>query len=560
MNHENDNEIQKVNPEAEQESPAAEQAGAAENTASEHSQQEEAAALQADPQVEPVVEPGGENKPEQHKFKDLTASTKFRRGSISTAFTVGFIVVVILINVIVSILGQRFPSINLDFTKNSSNTLSEQAITVVDSVKAPITLYILATEAQTKGDQVLTEYGIQYSQVGILASKMAERNSNIKIEYIDLVKNPTFANQYKSDNLVEGDVIVKSDKRYRVINYNELFDVQYSSDGSSQNTYSLVDSALASGVNSAIAENLPIVAFDSGHSEQLDATTYKSLLSNNNFETKDFNLLSDAIPDKTQMIVLGCPTTDYTDEEIKKLDDFLSSTALAGDRSLMVTFHPSQKEMPKLSTFLKEWGIEVPQALVAETDSTKYYSDASNILSNVQTSLDLGTKTDYTTTPFITPQTNPINLLFTSKETKVTYSLAKSNDTSYLVDSNSKTTDTPAKQAYNTAVLSQDTVKSGDKSYKANVIALGSTLMFSPEILSANTFGDGKYVVDLSKYATGTSNTATAITSNSIQTNVSDITLSTQASTLIGFGIFTVLIPLLIAIAGIMVFYKRRHL
>lgn len=90
------------------------------------------------------------------------------------------------------------------------------------------------------------------------------------------MKNPTFAADYKSDNLIEGDVIVKSDKRDRVVAYTELFNVQYGSDGTTTNTYSLVDSALASGVNSVIADSLPVAAFDTGHSEQLDATTYKN--------------------------------------------------------------------------------------------------------------------------------------------------------------------------------------------------------------------------------------------------------------------------------------------
>jgi ABC-2 type transport system permease protein len=308
-----------------------------------------------------------------------------------------------------------------------------------------------------------------------------------------------------------------------------------------------------------VTENLPVVAFDTGHSEQLDASTYKSLLKNNSFEAKDVNLLTDAIPEKAQMLVLGCPTTDYTQEEIKKLDAFLSSTTLAGDRSLLVTFHPSQKTMPNLATFLKEWGIEVPQAIIVESDQTKCYTDdASYILSNPQTDLSLGGKANYGY--FTTPQSNPINLLFDSKETKKTYSLAKSNETCYLQDSSTKEGATPAKASYNTAVLSQDTVKSGDKQYKANVIAMGSTLMFNSEILGASTFGNAAYVIDLSKYATGTSNSATAVTVNPVQTNVADITLSAGASTLLGLGVFTFLIPLLIAIAGICVYRKRRHL
>jgi ABC-2 type transport system permease protein len=506
-----------------------------------------------------LEEENRETKQKQHKFKEYTESARFKHGSISTAFSVGFIVVIILLNVIVGILGQKFPSMNLDLTKSSANTLSSQAIQIVNSVKVPVTIHILASETQVKGDQILSEYGIQYSQVGVLAAKMAEKNSNIKVEYIDLTKNPVFVSEHKSDNLQEGDVLITSDKRDRVLAYTDLFDVQTGQDGTSQNTFSKVDGALASGLNSVVAESLPVVAFDTGHSEQLDSTTYKSYLKNNNFETKEVNLLTDAVPEKTQMIVLGCPTTDYTQEEIKKLDTFLSSTTLAGDRSLLITFHPSQETMPNLATFLKEWGIEVPQAIIVESDQSKYYtSDASYILSNLQTDLSLGGKADYGY--FTTPQSNPINLLFDTKGTKKTYSLAKSNETCYLQNSNSKQGETPAKASYNTAVLSQDTIKSGEKEYKANVVALGSTLMFNSEIMGASTFGNAAYMIDLSKYATGTSNAATAVTISPVQTNVSDITLSAQASTLLGLGVFTILIPLLIAIAGIFVYRKRRNL
>lgn len=514
----------------------------------------------AQTEEKPEAEEMPAKKPGKNKLKQYVSSTRFRRGSISTAFTVGFLAIVILINVIVGILGEKYPSMNLDLTKNGTNTLSAQAVKIVDGVKNPVTIYIIATESQTKNDQILSGYGIQYSQVGSLAAKIAEKNPKIKVQYIDLAKNPTFATKYKSENIQEGDVVIESEKRNRVLAYTDLFDVQYSQDGTSTEVYSKVDSALASGLNSVTAESLPVVAFDTGHSEKMDTSVYKNLLSGNNFETKDFNLLTDAIPDKTQLIVLGCPSTDYTDTEIKKLSDFLSSTKLAGDRTLMVTFHPSVETMPKLSSFLKEWGIEVvPQAVIVESDQSKYYTnDPSYILSNLQSELSLGSNKDYGY--FTTPQSNPINLVFDMQGNKKTYSLAKSNESCYVQTSETKQGETPEKKAYNTAVLTQSSVQSGNKSYKANVIALGSTMMFSPEIISASTFGDGTYLIDLSRYATGTGNTATEIITNPVQTNVSDITLSTGVSTLLGFGVFTVLIPLLIAIAGICVFRKRRNL
>ena len=153
-----------------------------------------------------------------------------------------------------------------------------------------------------------------------------------------------------------------------------------------------------------------------------------------------------------------------------------------------------------------------------------------------------------------------MNILFDTKGTRQTYSLSKSNDSCYLVNNKTKEDETPAKAAYNTGVLSQDTVKAGGTEYKANVIALGSTTMFNSDILSVTTFGNAKYLVNLSRYATGTTNTATAITETAVPTNAQDINLSTGMSILLGFGVFTLLIPLAIVIAGICVYHRRRHL
>lgn len=508
-------------------------------------------------------------KEKKGKTSEFFHSRKFRRGTLSTAFTVGFIAIVVLVNVLVGILDQKYPSINLDLTKNGSNTLSSQSLKVVDGVKTPITISIIGTKQQVQNDSLYSNEGISSSsQVGTLAEKIAERNPEVKVEYIDLDKNPTFAAEYKSDGLTTGDVVVKSQKRYRVLTYSDLFDIQYGQDDSSQQVSSNVEGAYASALSAVTAEKLPVVAFDTGHSEKMDMTAYKALLKNNSFETKDFNLLTDKIPDGVQMIVLGYPTTDYTDAEIEKLSNFLNSKTLAGDRSLMVTFYPSQTKMPKLSTFLKEWGIEVPQSVVAESDQSKYISgNPTYLLSDIQSSLSLTGKTDQSGQSstdygyFITPDSCPINLLYTNKGDRTTYSLAKSAASSYLVNSSTKSTETPAKASYNTAALSQEVLSTGsDKTCHANVIAIGSSLVFSDGIVNSSTFGDGKYMADLSKYATGTSNSDTAVSIPTKQINATDITLTTAQSTWLGLGVFTLLIPMIIAVIGIMVHHKRRLL
>lgn len=502
---------------------------------------------------------GSVKKEKKHGFKKYIHSTKFKHGSLSTAFSVGFIVVVVLINIIVGILSDKFPSMNLDMTKNGSNSLSAESIKVVDNVKIPVTIYILAAEKDIASDT-------EYSQVNSLSAKIAERNSNIKVEYVDLDKNPTFAAEYKDESLVKGDVLVKSAKRYRLLTSSDLFTQQYSSDYSTTETYSNVDGKLASALNTVISEKLPVAAFDTGHKEGLDATAYKSLLTNNSFKSEDFSLLTDSIPKNTQLLVLGCPTTDFTDSEIDKLDKFLSDKTLAADRSILVTSSAGQSEMPKLAAFLKEWGISVTAgSAIMESDNSKYWDNqtnysAFNLFSDVQSTLSLGNNVSDYGKYFTTPLASSVNILFDTKGTKTTYSLVKSSDSCYLITSETKSTEGLKKASYNVAALSQDSVKVSDKTYKSNIVVTGSTQMFADGVINGSNFGNSKYIAALSKYATGTANSANEISVAAKSASTKDISLSAAMCNFVGVWIFMILIPLIVVILGIVVYVKRRRL
>lgn len=507
---------------------------------------------------EEAAKRGGKKK--KQGFKKYIHSTKFRRTSISTAFTVGFIAVVVLINVIVGILGNKFPSMNVDMTKSGLNSLSTQSGKVVDSVKIPVSIYVLTSRQQAESDS-------SYHQISSLTAKMVERNPKISVKYVDLDKDPTFSSNYKNEKLQSGDVLVQSDKRYRLLTSSDLFTQQASQDYTSAETYSNVDSALASALNTVISDKLPLAAFDTAHSEDLDATAYKTLLANNSFKTDDFSLLTDSIPKDTQIVVLGCPTTDLTDSEVDKLDKFLSDKSLAADRSLLVTYSPGQKEMPKLSTFLKEWGISVQQSgVILESNAQKYwYNQAQsypqvNIIADIQSSPDLGSGASDYGTYFTAPLSDAVNILFEAKGSKTTYPLIKSSDSSYLVTDETKSTNNIKKSSYNIAALSQDTVTAGSKSYKSNVIVCGSSQMFADGIVNANSFANGKYVTALSKYAAGTQNSANSVDIQSKNANVKDITLSANMINFFGVWIFMFLIPFAVIVTGIVVYVRRKRL
>ena len=84
--------------------------------------------------------------------------------------------------------------------------------------------------------------------------------------------------------------------------------------------------------------------------------------------------------------------------------------------------------------------------------------------------------------------------------------------------------------------------------------------MFVDGIINSNTFGDGKYLTDLSKYVTGTEGETAAVETKQVQTSVADISMSLLQVMVFGLGVFTVLIPLIVVVIGIAVYYRRRRL
>ncbi|MDC0700484.1 hypothetical protein POG20_18390, partial [Blautia wexlerae] len=264
------------------------------------------------------------------------------------------------------------------------------------------------------------------------------------------------------------------------------------------------------------------------------------------------------IPENAQLLVLGTPTTDCTPDEIETLESFLNDENRGSDRALLVTFHPNQAALPNLTAFLKEWGLDVQQATeVVESDANRYIpADPGNILVNIGSDVTLNSNTqNYNLV--VMPQSSPIHLLFDERNGITTHSLAASNSTSYLFDGTQESFDNPQMGSYNVAAMAQKQVGQNT----ANVVAVGSTFMFDDGILNVNTYGNGSFVTDLSRYVTGVTGSETVSMENAqVRTAELDISMSLFNVTLLGLGVFTILLPLCVAVIGLVIYIRRRRL
>lgn len=482
-------------------------------------------------------------------------SPKFKHGAMATGLTAGFIVIVILINVVVSILGERFPSINVDMTKSGSNTLSEDALKVIDGVDQKTEMYLIGT------DETLSQYEV-YVQLENLMDRIVERNGNISFEKIDPVDNPGFMSEYTSDGLTSGDVLIRTEKRYRIVTQSTLFPTSTDSTTYESVTYNDSSAALANAISAVNSDAMPVVAVDTGHSPVMSVDSFTSELEKNNFEIKEFNLLTDEIPENTQVIILPSPTTDLTEDEVEKVNTYLNDEETSDYRNLVVLYTPQMAEMPNLKTLMNEWGLDVaPQTEVVATSDGSYVQYTDYIIANLTDEVDLQGKSSYGY--LLAPMSCPVDVLWNGRNEITTSVLMKSPSDADRMEYNEET-----KEMETVASGEQNLIAMGTKMYKydsnayrnSNVVAMGCGLFIDGSFLSSSAFSNKDYAIDLFKYLTDTTGTTAAVASNKVQLYAQDITMSDAEVK--GWGLYTFMIgiPVAFLVVGVVVFFKRRHL
>ena len=503
-------------------------------------------------------------KPNLGAVKSVLNKDKFKHGSLSVAFTAIFIAVIIVVNILVSAITDRFPSLNIDLTSEGLHTLSEEALEVAKSVENETTIYIIGAEDAIRGDEVYASYGLQYSQVANLADRLAEANSKIKVEFIDPDRNPSFISQYSEEALSSGKVLVKTEKRHKTLVVTDMFNVTTNSETGAYEYFSMVDGALANALYLVNLDTVPVVALATGHGEMLSTeqgtvSSLVGLLEDNNFMVEEFNVMTDDVPEDASIVFIGTPTSDYTSEEIAKLDAFINDPEMASTRSLYFTAYPTQNwdSMPNLKSFLNEWGLNPTAGVIQESDSTRYMS-----IGNGQAIYILADATENMTGTYdnlILPASTSVEMLFKGNNDIMTYSLVETADTAYVTGFEEEAQEDPDTDVQTVIALAQHYVND-DYAVQANVVLDGCSTHYTGDFLGNTTFGNKALITDLFKMLANTNDTRVGLTISQTQTNTLDISASAAIINMVGLLFYVVIAPVIVLAVGLVIFLRRRHL
>ncbi len=523
--------------------------------------QEEALQPEAAPQQAPQAPAPAPGKAPVKKEKKPFNWNKFKRGGMATALSVVFIAIVVALNLLVSALTDRFPSLDIDLTAQKVNSLSDQALEIAKNVDREVTIYLIGTQEGYEQNQIYSSYvqrGMQYSQVSSLVKRLVEANPLISMEYVDPDTNPEFISQYESDSLATGKVLVESDLRHTVLTVNDLFIINQET-GSTIN--SKVDSALAGALELVNMDTVPVMSIITGHGEMLSTSNMAAFVDNmeqNNFQVEEVDILTQEIPENTQVLMIATPTTDFSTEEIDKIRAYLDDETRDQQVTLLVSAYPSQGELPNLAAFLEEWGVQVGTGVVAETDSNYAAYDARGVLVTASPLV----LTSNTYSRLLSYYSAPITLTFEENNGISTTPLWTTQDSAYVITADMTEEDAanPETGEQVVASLSSKDVEVNGETYARNVVVFGSSDLFTDNFMGTSAFEDSTYMNDLLLDLTDTDASAVVtVEEEEVETMQLDVSASTGTVSLLGI-LFTGGIPVVILLVGLGIYLKRRHL
>ena len=486
-------------------------------------------------------------------FSKILNNRRFRMGSFATVLTVIFIAALIILNMIVSAVSNRYP-VQIDLTTDKIYGLSDETIDYLKGLEKEVDIYVLATE---DGFSSASDYFLQAKET---IKKFPQYTSKVDLSFVDMAKDPSFESKYASYNIGTRDIIVECGSKIQIVKTSDLFTLQYdSSTGYSYIQGSRTDEAITSAIMNVTSDYTPKVTLLTAHSS-FDATSFVSLLEQNSFEVITQDLLLEDIDPEAEVAILFAPGQDLDEDQLKKLDAFLDNDGQKG-RSLLYFASASQPAMPAMEAFLSEWGIVMEDATVYETDYSRIYnySPLYSIADFVNEEI-LEDPSGY----MLMPTARVMDTSFTERDGKTVEVLQKFGPEALAIpndageDYNIEDAEAYAWPALVLSTLEKSAGKvneSGVAVLKSQVIVSASAASCESGLLSSNTFVNGKYSLNLINSVVGR-DVSYSVTDKVLDTN----TLVMTNTQILGIAaVFVIVIPAALLVWGIVVFMRRRH-
>lgn len=515
-------------------------------------------------------------KKEKKPRKNIFTSKKFKHGSLSVVFTVIFVAAIVLVNVILNLVLDRF-DVEVDLTEGGIYTIGEEMEEYIKSSDAKVKMYF------TSDEETLETAGSVYKQTLELAKKAVNLNGGYTLEYVDLLANPTFAENY--EGVQEGGIVIECEGtgRYRFFDIGNDF-LQYTmSDGESysySDAYmmsmygytvtdetSIAEQELLSGIMSITKINPVKIGMVTGFGETANADL-TALLEKNAYVVESVDVdMAEAISEEYDVLIINAPTMDYSTDALNKIDTWLSNGGLYGKNLVYFASITNPVSTPNFDQFLAEWGLEVGMGYVCQMDSNYYYSVSGYPYPYYQRA-EIATDTEYYKSMQLDPNASfrangvrPVIKLWEEKSNFVNRTILQTYGENCIIapfDADESFDPSTAESGQYSLIVEASKVRyEGVTPYYSRVIACGSEIMFTDYFLSATNYNNAEVAISIFNTISGNAGESIKITPKSFTATTYEIDASQQSGIAVTF---VIIIPVIIIVTGIVVWVRRKRL
>ncbi len=549
---------------------------------------------------------------EEKRQSKLKRRKKLKYGGLATAVTVIFVAVVVLINVVVEQIGNRFPDFVLDLTTSNVYEISDETLDYIKNLDQDVEIAISAEESNFDGDtynRMITETLERYQGY----------SDHISVTYFDTTKDPDILAKYQelySGDISSNEIIVRSGNRIKVYPISDLFEIDQ--DMYQYYYYGYVDYAdiitafkgeqvLTTAIMNVTDSNPKSVGlimtsngdyiFSATKANYYAITGVQTLLDDNGYDVTTLDLINDTLdPAEYDILLLPAPANDLTTDSVKKLTDFLYNDGDLGKQLIYIADY-TQSSTPNLDSFLKEWNVQVDASSVfdegSNTQTVRVVAGNVNApVTSVTTEADYNGNLANASLPIVAPLARPITEL-TSNNGRTVTNLLTTSETSYLfpymearenaddeaaipdadtdatIDSTQATMEAATEAATTTTfdassaergsnavmVLCRDQQSTGSEFIESDVIVLGSMSMLDYLLIQDSSYNNAEYFIGLLNSVCGKEDSIVIATKDLSQNSIS--TSDTQLKAI--RTIVVIIIPLVVVVIGVVVAVRRRY-
>ena len=487
-------------------------------------------------------------------FLFLTAqSIQKRRWSISRkkiglgVFSTGMVVFGIAVAVVLNLAVGALPSTltQMDMTKEKLYTITKDTKDYLADLKDDVTVYVLAAKSSLESND---------TTLSAMLEKYKDASSHISVVYKDPKVYPQFYSNYTETAPSANSIIVESAKRSKVIDYSDLYEtsVDYST-YSQQTTGYDGEGQLTSAIAYVVNENMPVVYEITGHGETELSGGFSEACQKANIDVSSLTLLkSDSIPEDAEAIVINGPTSDFSEDDAKKISDYLA----AGGKAFITATY-TDKDLPNFESVLSAYGIQLEKGMVVEQDKNSYYQNPFYLLPSIASSQWTSSVSDsYIFAPYCRGITHPqtedgADITYTDLLTSSSTSFSKAdvaNMTSYEKEDGD--VDGPF-------VIGLEAEKKVDDENTTKLFVFSSTMMFDDSADQMVSGNNAKLFSSCMSSFADSSDNGSSIVIPVKEYDTAKITVSSMIVVLATVGL-VILLPLVLLGAGIGIWAVRR--